>query len=80
MTNGAQVWVLAAAIGLPFLLAHISKTNREIETKERLEECFSEHPQWAARYYSKSTPSEEREGIFYSCQPGHAAAEDLGDD
>lgn len=49
MTNGAQVWVLVAAVGIPFLWAHISKKDREIETKERLEECFGKHPQWAAK-------------------------------
>jgi hypothetical protein len=76
MTNRQQTWFAIVVICGPFLWAYVSKKNREIETKERLEACFRADPRSAARFYSRKTPDEVKVAIFEACIPDAGGADE----
>lgn len=69
MTSRQQTWFAIVVICGPLLWAYVSRKDREIETKERLEACFRADPKSAARFYNNNTPHEVKAAIFEACIP-----------
>lgn len=65
-SRGQNIFAVVVIVG-PLVVGYMMRLHREGEIKERLEACFRDDPSSAARYYSRRTPSEDKEAIFYAC-------------